>query len=78
MGSSFGEFTQAWTRGLFLMSIILMLNSKFNFLKKVGKKDIPWFMIIALAGGINQAPYYFGFQHLQIGTATLLFMHLLL
>lgn len=73
MGSSFGEFTQAWTRGLFLLVVILILNSKFKFLKKFGKKDLPWFMLIALAGGINQAPYYFGFQHLQIGTATLLF-----
>jgi drug/metabolite transporter (DMT)-like permease len=26
-----------------------------------------------MAGGLNQAPYYFGFEHLTIGTATLLF-----
>jgi drug/metabolite transporter (DMT)-like permease len=73
MGSSFGEFSQAWTRGLVLLVVILLLNSKYRFLKKISKQDLPWFMLIALAGGINQAPYYFGFQHLQIGTATLLF-----
>lgn len=32
-----------------------------------------WFLVIAAAGGINQAPYFFGFEHLPIGTATLLF-----
>ncbi len=73
MGATFGEFSQAWTRGLFLLVVIIMLNFKFKFLKKVEKTDFPWFALIALAGGINQAPYYFGFQHLQIGTATLLF-----
>lgn len=26
-----------------------------------------------MAGGLNQAPYFFGFEHLEIGTATLLF-----
>lgn len=73
MGSAFGEFSQAWTRGLFLLVLILGLNFKFHFLKPIKRQDWPWFLVIALAGGLNQAPYYYGFQHLQIGTATLLF-----
>ncbi len=73
MSASFGEFSQAWTRGLFLLVVILVFNFKYRFLKRMTEKDLPWFILIALAGGLNQAPYYFGFQHLQIGTATLLF-----
>lgn len=73
MGSAFGEFTQAWTRGLFLLTLILAANLKFRFFKRFKRRDLPWFIAIALAGGINQAPYYYGFQHLEIGTATLLF-----
>ncbi|MFH1280654.1 MAG: DMT family transporter [Candidatus Beckwithbacteria bacterium] len=73
MGHSFGEFTQAWTRGLFLLIIIILLNQKLKIYKPFKKSDWPWFIMIALAGGINQAPYYYGFQHLDIGTATLLF-----
>ena len=73
MGYSFGEFTQAWTRGLFLLIIVLLANQKFKVYKPFKKTDWPWFLAIAFAGGINQAPYYFGFQHLEIGTATLLF-----
>lgn len=73
MGHSFGEFTQAWTRGLFLLIVIFLVNLKLKVFKPFKKSDWPWFLIIALAGGLNQAPYYYGFQHLEIGTATLLF-----
>jgi drug/metabolite transporter (DMT)-like permease len=73
MGHDFGEFTQAWTRGLFLLIAIVFLNFKFKIYKPFKKSDWPWFIMIALAGGLNQAPYYYGFQHLNIGTATLLF-----
>ena len=73
MASSFGEFSQAWTRGLLLMIVILLLNFKLRILKPIRRQDLPWFVIIGLAGGLNQAPYYFGFKHLSIGTATLLF-----
>ena len=73
MGSPFGEYTQAWTRGLFLFSFIFLANLKFHFFKPFKRQDWPWFIAIALAGGLNQAPYYFGFQHLEISTATLLF-----
>ena len=44
-----------------------------RFLKKIEKKDWKWFLIIATAGGLNQAPYFLGFEHLTIGTATMLF-----
>lgn len=76
MIGSFGEFSQAWTRGLILLLVVIVLNFKMKFLKKVEQKDKKWFLIIALAGGLNQAPYFYGFEHLTIGTATLLFMHL--
>jgi drug/metabolite transporter (DMT)-like permease len=73
MIGSFGEFSQAWTRGLILMIVVIVLNFKMKFLKKIEQKDKKWFLIIALAGGLNQAPYFYGFEHLTIGTATLLF-----
>ena len=73
MGGAFGKFTQAWTRGLLLLTVILLINLKFRLFRAIKHSDWIWFLIIALAGGLNQAPYYFGFQHLSIGTATLLF-----
>lgn len=73
MGHSFGEFNQAWTRGLILLIFVLIVSKFKKLFKPISKEDWPWFIIIAIAGGLNQAPYYFGFQHLSIGTATLLF-----
>lgn len=73
MVGAFGEFSQAWTRGLLLLVVVLLLNWKLKFIKKIEKKDWKWFMAIAIAGGINQAPYFLGFEQLSIGTATLLF-----
>ncbi len=73
MGGIFSEFTQAWTRGIAVLTIILILNQFLHFLKPISKKDLPWFLAIGLCGGLNQAPYYFGFVHLDIGTALVLF-----
>jgi len=73
MMDSFGIFSQAWTRGLLLLVVTLIANFFFKFLKPVLKKDWIWFLIIGLCGGLNQAPYFFGFKYLNVGTATLLF-----
>ena len=73
MVGSFGEFSQAWSRGLILLVVVLLLNWKMKFIKRIDRSDWKWFLTIALAGGLNQAPYYMGFEHLTIGTATLLF-----
>lgn len=73
MADQFGEFSQAWTRGLLLLIVVLIINWKKKLFKKIKRKDFKWFVMIALAGGLNQAPYFFGFKYLEIGTATLLF-----
>lgn len=73
MMGSFGEFSQAWTRGLLLLTVVLVANWKWKLFRKVKREDWKWFVPIAMAGGLNQAPYFFGFEHLDIGTATLLF-----
>jgi len=73
MSGHFGEFSQAWTRGLILAIVTLTIGFVFKLFKPIAKKDLKWFLMIALAGGLNQAPYFFGFEHLSVGTATLLF-----
>jgi len=77
MANYFGEFSQAWTRGLVLLVVTLILNFFFKFFKSINKKDKIWFLIISLMG-LNQAPYFYGFKHLNIGTATLIFYAALL
>jgi drug/metabolite transporter (DMT)-like permease len=77
MSSSFGVFSQAWTRGLALLLGTLILNFFFKFLKPIAKKDYFWFLVIGFMG-LNQAPYFYGFKYLDVGTATLLFYSALL
>lgn len=73
MGHTFGEFTQAWTRATLILIVLIPFALLTHQFKKIEQRDLKWFLIVALAGGFNQAPYYFGFQGLPIGTATLLF-----
>lgn len=73
MMGAFGEFSQAWTRGLTLILILVPFQIITKTFKKIEKRDIIWFAALSLLGGLNQAPYFYGFEHLTIGTATLLF-----
>ncbi len=77
MANYFGEFSQAWTRALVLLIGTLILNFFFKFFKPINKKDWIWFGVIALMG-LNQAPYFYGFKYLNVGTATLMFYAALL
>ncbi len=73
IGDSFGNFFQAWSRGLFLLIILIPFALWKKQIKTIQKEDLVWFIAMALAGGLNQAPYFYAFHHLDIGTATLLF-----
>lgn len=77
MMGSFGEFNQAWIRGLLLLLILVPFGLWKKKFKKISKKDLKWFLVVAFSGGLNQAPYFYGFEHLQVGTATLLFYTML-
>jgi len=72
MQGTFTEFSQAWTRALILLIVLVPAGLFMKSLKKIERKDWKWFAILGLAS-LNQAPDYFGFEHLSVGTATLLF-----
>lgn len=73
MVGHFTEFNQAWTRGLIVTAFLLIFGFITKSFHAIKKQDLVWFFLISLCGGLNQAPYFFGFEHLNIGTATLLF-----
>lgn len=77
MTESFGEFSQAWTRAFVLLLILVPFGLATGKFKNIPKVDRKWFIIIGLCGGLNQAPYFFGFEHLNVGTATLIFYTML-
>lgn len=69
----FSEFSQAWTRGLIVAVFLLFFGLATKSFIKIKKQDLGWFLLICFCGALNQAPYFFGFEHLNVGTATLLF-----
>lgn len=73
----FSEFNQAWIRAILLLVVLIPFGLVKKKFRKIEKKDWKWFVVIALSGGLNQAPYFFGFEHLPVGTATLLFYTML-
>src|SRR3989344_93356 len=73
MAGHFGEFNQAWSRALILLVVLIPYGLLTKNFKKIQRKDLKWFLVVSFSGGLNQAPYFFGFENLTIGTATLLF-----
>lgn len=73
MAQEFGEFLQAWLRGVIVLLILIPIGIFTHSFKKVEVKDIKWFAIITLPGSLVFAFYYYGFEYLSIGSATLLF-----
>jgi drug/metabolite transporter (DMT)-like permease len=73
MVGGFGEFNQAWIRAGMVLLLIIPFGIFNNSFKRIARSDWKWFAVVALAGGLNQAPYYFGFRYLDVGLATVLF-----
>jgi drug/metabolite transporter (DMT)-like permease len=77
MTGVFSEFNQAWIRAALLLAVLFPFGVLTRSFQKIRPTDRKWFVIISLAGGLNQAPYFYGFRYLPVGTATLLFYVLL-
>ena len=73
IGSSLGDFYQTWTRMVLISAILLPIGFATKSFIRVKKRDIKWFAIVTLSGAATFAPYFYAFNHLAIGTATLLF-----
>lgn len=73
MGQGFGEFSQAWTRAMLLLPVVVLVGVLTKQFARIARIDLKWFIFLGLLGALNQAPYYIAFQSLPVGTATLLF-----
>ena len=73
MIGTFGEFNQAWIRAVMLLSVLIPFGLLTNKFKKISANDWKWFIAISIVGGLNQAPYFWGFENLPVATATVLF-----
>jgi len=74
----FGVFYQAWVRSLMILIILLPILIWSKQFKPIARKDRKWFTITMVFTVFTQAPVYFAFNHLELGTATLIFYTLFL
>lgn len=73
LGMGFGVFFQAWVRSLMILVILLPIAIARKELKPVKKEDRKWFLATMIFTVFTQAPLYFAFNRLPLGTATFIF-----
>ncbi len=73
MGDVFDNFYQGWTRALIIFIILLPIILWRKEIKPIARGDLKWFIVFLLFTSLTQAPLYYAFNHMDIGTATLLF-----
>lgn len=76
MGHEFGIFYQGWVRSLIILCILIPIALITKSFKPVRKEDIKWLIIPVAFGVFCSAPIYYAFNHMDIGTATLIFYSL--
>lgn len=73
IGEDFGVFFQGYTRAIIVILILIPIGLFSGSFKKVKKQDRIWFGVMVLFGMFTQAPIFYAYNHMDIGTAILLF-----
>ncbi len=73
MGGKFDTFFQAWSRGVIVAIIFLLIGFFNKSFKKIQSKDYKWFLLSALGGSLTIGPFYVAVLHMPIGIALLIF-----
>ncbi|HEY2810599.1 MAG TPA: EamA family transporter [Rhabdochlamydiaceae bacterium] len=73
LGKEFGVFYQGWVRSALVLAILFPFALIGKHFKPIKKSDRGWFALTMLFTVFTQAPLYFAFNHLTLGTATFLF-----
>ena len=73
LGHEFAVFYQGWVRSAIILLILLPIAIVGKQLKPIRKPDRTWFAITMICTVFTQAPLYFAYNHLPLGTATFIF-----
>ncbi|MBU0974334.1 DMT family transporter [Patescibacteria group bacterium] len=73
MGGSFDVFYQGWTRALIITVLLFPILHWKKQLILIKKNDLRWFITYLCFTSFTQAPLYYAYNHMDIGTATVLF-----
>lgn len=72
-GEEFGVFFQGWVRSAIILLFLIPITYYTKSFKKVERKDLKWILVPVVIGIFTQAPLYYAFNNMDIGTATLIF-----
>ena len=73
IGSDFGVFFQGWSRA-FLIALLLFPFLLFTRqIVRIKREDWGWMLVFLIFTSLTQAPIFYAFTHMDIGSATLLF-----
>ena len=78
LGREFEGFYQGWVRSAIILMILLPIAIMGKHLKPIKKPHRKWFTVTMIFTVFTQVPLYYAFNHLPLGTATLLFYGLFL
>jgi drug/metabolite transporter (DMT)-like permease len=73
IGPEFGVFYEGWVRSALVLAVLIPIAVLTKSLKPVAKPDRKWLLTTVLFGAATQAPLYYAYNHMDIGTATLVF-----
>lgn len=73
IGSQFEVFYQGSIRSALVLAILIPILIYKKDHKKITKQDLKWFSIPVIFGIFTQGPIYYAYNHMDIGTATLIF-----
>lgn len=73
MGGDFDPFYQGWTRALIIVMLLLPFLYFKKELIKIERSDWKWLSVYLIFTSLTQAPLFYAFNHMDIGSATLLF-----
>lgn len=73
IGDSMGNFYQGWTRGLLIVVLLLPLVLARKEFVKIKQGDAKWLVLFLFFTSLTQAPLFYAFNHMDIGSASLLF-----
>jgi drug/metabolite transporter (DMT)-like permease len=73
IGNSFGVFYQGWTRTLLIAVLLFPIVYFRGEIIQIKRRDWKWMSVFLISTSLTQAPIFYAFNHMDIGTATLLF-----
>jgi drug/metabolite transporter (DMT)-like permease len=73
IGDEMSNFFQGWTRALLILILIIPIALIRREIIKIQKEDRKWLIVFLVFTSLTQAPLFYAYNHMDIGTATLLF-----